>query len=356
MRGAGNVLIMGAGAIGSLLGGRLALAGHHVTMVGRPWLQEAVARDGLTIAADGERSTTRDIQVLTSTAEAFQTGQRYAYALLTPKAYSVTDAVGELQAATEEVPPVVTFQNGVGSEEMAAEMAGAERIIAATITIPVEMVEDAHISTISKGGIGLARWVPASPDPAPLATGLQEAGFRVELYDEPRAMKWTKLLLNMIGNATSAILGWPPQRIMADPRLYDVELDALVEAHRVMRALDIAIVGLPGYPTHLQFPLLEHLPRWLTRPVMRRMVARGRGGKMPSLYLGLEAGREESEVEVLNGAVVTAGEATAIATPVNDTLTRLVLDLARGERDRKTFYHNPEALLSVVNESRHAVA
>ena len=349
-----TLLIVGAGAIGSLLGARLAIAGHRVTLVGRPWFREAVAKHGLTLVLDDGPHTTHDLSVFSSVHAAAAAGQSYDVALFATKAYALPAALDELQQAMPAPPPVATFQNGVGSEEAAMDRLGAARVIAARITTPVEVLGEARIRAFSKGGIGVAPWNSQGADPAPLAQALAGAGFHVRQYGDARALVWSKLLLNLIGNATSAILAWPPQRLLADPRLYNLEVDAIEEARRVMRALDIPMVGLPGYPAHLQFPLLEALPRWLTRPLMVRLASSGRGGKMPSLFLGLEAGQRESEVEVLNGAVVRAGETLGIATPVNRALTQVVMGLARGERERDTFRHQPEALLAEVARLAHS--
>ena len=347
-----KILIIGAGAIGSLIGGRLKMAGHQITLVGREALRTALEREGVTIITDGQPHRTRELTVVTSTRAAFAHRQQYDWLFLTPKAFDVATAAHELRAATTLIPPVITLQNGIGSEETAATILGADNIIAGTLTIPVEVLSPARISTINKGGIGLARWSTSSPDPSPLATILRNAGVRTNLYDDPHAMKWSKLLLNMIGNATSAILAWPPQHTFANPHLYHIELNALTEARRVMQTKGINTIALPSYPAHLQFAALEYLPRWLTRPIMRRLVAKGRGGKMPSLYLGVEAGRKRSEVEVLNGAVVAAGKEVGVPTPVNRVLTRLVIELASGEREWAFYRHNAEALLQEIRHSK----
>lgn len=351
-----RVLIVGAGAIGALFGARLAMAGHHITLVGREPLREAVERDGLTLVTDGKAETVRNLSVVTRTAAAFEGAQPYNWIFLTPKAYALPQAVAELQAALHTLPHqhlrVVTIQNGVSSEEAAARVLGDAAIVAATLTIPVEGEGAARFVTRNKGGIGVARWMEGSPDPAPLAETLRAAGLRVVLYPDARAMKWSKLLLNMIGNATSAILGWPPDQTMADPRLYAVELDALAEARRVMRAQGIETVNLPAYPARVQFQALEQLPRWFTQPLMQKVVVSGRGGKMPSLFLSLEGGYRDSEIDVLNGAVVAAGEAAGVPTPTNRTLTRLVRELACGERERAPFRHNPDALLSEIQAEK----
>lgn len=346
-----RVLVVGAGAIGSLVGGRLALAGHSVTLVGRSWLREAIATAGLTIVTDGTPQTVRSLRVVTSVAEAcsgdYQDG-RYDFILLTMKAHAVAGGVAEIAGALPQPPSLITMQNGIGSEAVVAACFGEERVIAGTITTPVDVVGPARIATVSKGGVGLAPLAGPRPDPTAAAEAFTAAGFVVARYADAAAMKWSKLLLNMIGNATSAILAWPPGRIFADPRLYAVELEALAEARRVMAAQGIATVRLPGYPVPLIMTLLERLPRALTRPLMRRQVAGGRGGKMPSLYLDLEAGRERLEIDVLNGAVVKAGEHVGVATPVNRALTEIVQALASGQMDGGRFRGNPEALLAAV--------
>lgn len=352
-----KLLIVGAGAIGSLIGGRLALAGENVTLVGRPWLREAIAAHGLTIVTSGEARTVGTLRVATSVEEAWQVGASsasgppYDLVILTMKAYAVAAAIAELGAVAATPPPILTFQNGVGSEEIVAERFGPESVIAGTITTPVEVAGPARITTVNKGGIGLAPLVPLSAHSPPLeelAARFTAAGFVVARYADAPAMKWSKLLLNVMGNATSAILGMPPEAVFGHPGLYAVELDALAEARRVMARQGVATVSLPGYPVPLLMTLLERLPRGISRPLMRRQIASGRGGKMPSLFLDLQAGRRELEIDVLNGAVVAAGERVGVPTPVNRALTEIVGGLAADCVDPARFRNNPEALLAAV--------
>lgn len=347
-----KILVIGAGAIGCLIGGQLRFMGHQVTLLGRRRLQETIKSQQLRIVTTGFSNIKCFPKVVTSMASAFAEGRSYDWVFLTPKAFDVPQAMAELSAVTSVIPPVITLQNGIGSEEAVAAILGAERVIAGTITTPVEVLGIAHLETVKKGGIGLAPWQSASPDATPVAQILRQAGFRVKLYDDPQAMKWSKLLLNMIGNATSAILAWPPQQTIAHPRLYDLELDAVTEACQVMQAMGIVKMNLPGYPVRFQYPALVRLPRQLTRPIMQYMVSNARAGKMPSLYLALEAGRKRSEVEVLNGAIVAAGEALGIATPINRLLMQLVTKLAKGELERAAFHHNPDALLAEAERAR----
>ena len=78
-------------------------------------------------------------------------------------------------------------------------------------------------------------------------------------------------------------------------------------------------------------------------------MGKGRGEKMPSFHIDLYAGRKQSEVDYLNGAVVRFGAQVGVPTPVNRLLNETLLALASGEMPRETFALQPEKLLERVN-------
>lgn len=164
-------------------------------------------------------------------------------------------------------------------------------------------------------------------------------------------MKWSKLLINLFTNATSAILDLSPADVIQDPRLFQLERAALREALRVMEALGLRPVALPGYPV----PFLSTAvaaPTWLVRPVLRRYIQRGRGTSRPSLWQDLERGRSQSEVEVLNGAVAREGSRLGVPTPINAVLASVLQGLASGRLDRGGFRRHPDALLATITGAR----
>ena len=71
---------------------------------------------------------------------------------------------------------------------------------------------------------------------------------------------------------------------------------------------------------------------------------------MPSFHIDLYAGRKQSEVEFLNGAIVRAGERMGIETPVNRVLTETLVAMAKGSVDKKNFVGQPEKLLALIPE------
>ena len=166
-----------------------------------------------------------------------------------------------------------------------------------------------------------------------------------------RAMKWSKLLSNLFGNATCAILGWEPARVLADPRLFAVERDQMREALAVMRAARIPVIALPGGDVRL-LALGFRIPAWLGRPILRQVVAGARGGKLPSLALHINAGGGPTEAPWLNGGVARAAAAAGVPAPVNTTLEALVEATATDPAARAAFAGNPDALLARINHAR----
>ncbi len=329
-----KLLIIGTGAIGCLMGGKLALAGEEVTLVGRPRFAEAVAAHGLRLQSEAGEQIAPLHQAVGSLAAAFTPSARHDLAILTVKSYDTQTTVHELIAAAGDstrLPPILSLQNGVGNEETIAELCGAHQVFAGTLTTPVSVLASAHIRIDRPSfTMGLAAWSPQSSQALLQSTHatLVRAGFKARGYPHPRGMKWTKLLMNMMGNATSAILDAPPAQLFADARVVDLEIAAWREALAVMAAAGIPPVNLGSYPFAWLAPLIRVAPRALLRGVLRRQVAGARGDKLPSLHIDLHQDKPHSEIAWLNGAVVTLGAQVNVPTPVNacltDTLRRLI--------------------------------
>ena len=203
-----------------------------------------------------------------------------------------------------------------------------------------------------KGGLGLAR-LEADQPVEKLATALNEANLTTPVYDDWRAMKWSKLLLNIINNASSAILDEIPANIIANTDLFNLEIAALREGLVVMKAMQVDAVKLPGYAVDWLAWLIDSnwLPLALKRSILRPAMVSGRGSKMPSLHIDLEAGRASTEIMVLNGAIVAAGQKLGIATPVNLALTQVFSNLAHKEIAWSAYRHQADKLLKAIAAS-----
>ena len=195
-------LFLGAGAIGTYVGGSLAAAGEDVTFIERPETAAAIAAHGLTVRTKEATRVVRDVTVHGTAAEALAAGP-YDIGVFALKSFDTRTALDELVATGHEVPTILSLQNGVDNEPTIAATLGAGKVIAGTVATAVskpgvgEVVEEKH------RGIGVALGHPLSVE---LVAALNRAELSGRAFADANSMKWSKLLTNLTGNATSAIL------------------------------------------------------------------------------------------------------------------------------------------------------
>jgi len=328
-----RVLIIGAGPVGLWIGANLIRAGHTVGFVGRPRVIEALRMAGLTVEtpAGNWRVATPDVYDSISAASTFGSSDLIC---ITTKAYDLAAALDEI-AAAQTIPTgsdtmLAAFQNGVGAEAMVAARFGPARTIAATTTTPVSLSGPGRLRVDrAGGGIAWAAFDASAPGPRICIAALVASGCGAVVADG-RALKWSKLLLNLAGNASGAILDLPPAQLFADSRVFRFEMAMLREAVRVMDASGIRAVSLPGAPAASLAWALRWLPDIALRMVLRRRLSAARGDKRPSLYYELANRTGRSEVAWLNGAVAQAGARLGIPTPVNQRLTTVFSAIIAG--------------------------
>lgn len=351
-----NVLIIGSGAIGCLLGGKLGRAGMPVTLVGRPAFVEAVRGRGLLMTDETGSHTVRAMRAAANPLEAFARAETaFDLVVFTVKSYDTAAAVEELAAALQATgapaPALLSVQNGVGNEDALAAAVPSVTVLAGSITTPVSVEQPGAIRVDKpRYGLGLGVWRPAAGEAAnhlytETCARFGQAGFAVKQYADAAAMKWTKLLMNMMGNATCAILDEPPQTAFADKRIVNLEIDAWREALAVMAAAGIPALNMDKYPLAALAPLVRYVPKALIRPVLRSQIGGARGGKLPSLHIDLHSNKGRSEVGWLNGAVVRKGREVNVATPVNQTLTNVMGTLVEHPAEIAGWRGNHERLL-----------
>lgn len=335
-------LIFGSGAVGSYLGVTLALSGQPVSFLSRPHSLDRIRQHGFTMTGSGPTTTLAQPAVYSDATQAF-TNEKPEVIFLTVKAYDVAAAASTLAPLLHPSQTVVSFLNGINNEATLAQTLGESQVLPATLTTAVQAPQPGTIRVERVRGIGLAG---GHPRLAAIQEKLQLAGLSVRSYTDAGRMKWSKLLTNIVSNASSAILDWTAGQIYRDRHTARLEIEALREAVRVMHAIGLTPVNLPG----VQVSILGRaifLPAFLTRSFLGRIVGSGRGAKKPSLHYDI--GRERSEISWLNGAVVRYGLETGVPTPVNQMLTQTMLDLVHKRRPHQAFINNPQALLDLVS-------
>ncbi len=341
-RRAMRFLCFGVGAIGSYIGGSLALSGEQVVFLERPEVAEQVRQRGLRLALpDGEHHIEQP-DVVGSIDAALERGP-FDLAILAVKSFDTRPLLQGLLPYATFLPPVLSLQNGVENEAAIASALGEGQAIAGSVTSAVGRSAAGNVTLEKLRGVGIAAGHPLS---VALVAAMNDAGLNAHLYPNALAMKWSKMLTNLLANASSAILDMPPAQIFAHRGLYRMELRMLNEALSVMGALSIPVVNLPGTPVRPLVLVATVLPPALSKPLLSRALGGGRGGKMPSFHIDLHNRRGQSEVDYLNGAVVRFGARAGVSATVNRFLNATLLSLARGELPIDTYAGKPEKLLT----------
>jgi 2-dehydropantoate 2-reductase len=303
-----RVVVIGAGALGSAIGGTLALAGQHVALVTRNVAHvEAISRQGLRLD-DGEVMRVAPVVAATS----YDGLGRADLAIVLVKSFDTAAAIAAALPVIDDTTVVLTLQNGVGCEEIISEAIGAERVVAGRTFVGGRLVEPGVVQYGIAGRRTTIGELDGSRTPRieSLAEALTSAGMEVEIADDIRAMMWEKLLVNVATGAWSALTGLPYGELSVHTDIEPMAIATVAEAITVARALGIAVTTTdPSVPWRRAW---EGLPY----------------GFKASMLQSVEKG-SRTEVDVIHGAVCRAGREAGVATPINDTLWAAVRGVER---------------------------
>jgi 2-dehydropantoate 2-reductase len=339
-----NWLIFGAGAIGTYIGGSLLLHGQKVVFIEHPEIASPLYQQGLKIAIRGQDYRILHPEIFASLPTALSFSS-YDVAIFALKSYDTQSALDAIRSFIPYLPPVLCLQNGVENESVLQAALGESKVIAGTVTSAVLRRGPGDVLLERLRGIGVARNHPLSTQ---IVQALSDAHLNAHLVTSSWGMKWSKMLTNLLTNASSAILDMSPSEILSHPGLYRLEIGQLREVLTVMHALNIPIVNLPGTPVWLFSWAVSHLPPSLSQPFISRIAGKGRGQKMPSFHIDLHSGRGKSEVDYLNGAVVRFGQQVNIPTPVNHWLNQTLQNLVLGVLPLDAFSRQPDKLIESI--------
>ncbi len=355
LNGKMKVLSFGAGAIGTYIGGSLALAGHQIVFVEKPNVVEELRQRGLRLdltldkrrqTKDATRVDPASFVIVSTLEEALRYGP-FDVALFALKSFDTQVALEEIKPYADKMPPILCLSNGISNEVAIAEALGKDKVIYGTVTSAIGRRGAGDIVLERLRGVGVAKGHALSEK---LNNALHSAYLNSQLFEDANSMKWSKMLTNLLANPTSAILDMRAGEVFANKDLYKLEIEMLQECLAVMNAQGFKVVDLPGTPVRA-LAFATKLPLWLSKTLLGRAAGAGRGGKMPSFHIDLHSGRGKSEVEYLHGAVVRAGEKFNVPTPVNKVLTETLVALTNKEIPLEEFAHKPKKLLAKVQNN-----
>ena len=306
-----RVVVLGAGAMGSLFGGLVAEGGLDVTLVD-PWQEhiDNVRKNGLKIVGfGGDRhislgATTDPSEIESADLVFVQCKANFNAAA----ARSVRHLFGAQASAV-----AISFQNGLGNEEELAEYFGIDNVLGgltaqgANVESPGVVRNHAELPSYigeMSGGI--------SDRTQGIAKILRDAGLPTEASENIRLDIWRKLLANIAISAASGITGLNIGQIFNEHYADDVSYAALDEAIAVAKAVGIDLNADEA------------------REILGKIAGpNGTPQNKSSLRVDIENERP-SEIDYINGAVVRLAREHDIAVPVNETLVTLVHGIQNG--------------------------
>lgn len=294
-----RVVIVGAGAVGGVVGGRLAEAGTDVALVARG-AHGAAMRDGGLTVVDPEREFTVRVPVFERIA-AVGLGADDVVCLAV-KSQDTVAVLDELVAAGVEV-PVACFQNGVENERAALRRLPV--VLGVCVMLPAAHLTPGRVEAYAwpiPGLFDVGRY-PEGSDPSAdaLVEALNSAGFDARAVAEVMRWKYTKLLMNL-GNSVEAMC----------PRDRDAATLAARARDEGRACLDVAGIAYASAD--------EERERRGDRLRVGVIDGRSRGGG--SSWQSLARGTGAIESDYLNGEVVLLGRLHRVPTPVNELLAR----------------------------------
>jgi 2-dehydropantoate 2-reductase len=324
-----NIAIIGAGAMGSLLGWYLCESAEVWLL--DPWQAhiDAINTSGLQRERDGV-ATARHPHATTDPAEigpcdvvlvlvkAHQTAWAAQQALnlgrtknqeLRTEQSAIT---GSRFSAPGSSPLVVTLQNGLGNREILAATLGEAGVTQGVTALGATLLGAGHVRHAGQGATVFGPMPDGST--ARLAELFTVCGLPAEVSDDLDALVWGKLIVNAGINALTALLRVPNGALAEIPEARILAEQAAREAVMVAQAR--------GARLHELDPIAHMLS-----------IAQATGANRSSMLQDVLRG-SPTEIATINGAVVREGRRLGVPTPVNDLLTALVqaLDATRDLR------------------------
>jgi len=303
-----RLVVLGAGAIGSLLGGMLSEAGSDVILVGRLPHVKAIQSKGLHIDGVSGRRTIR----VTAREKLSAVGDQVDIVLCTVKAYDTRQAAIDAKPLIGKECLFLCIQNGLNVENEAVEILGANNVARGVTNNGALFVKPGYIkhTGLSDTIIGCPseRWRNRLEK---LTNALNAAGLPAKITNDIQEVVWSKVLINVGINAIGAITHLRNGELLRDASLKALMRSAVQEGLKVAQKLGI----------HFFEDVVDKTFK----------VAEATALNKNSMLQDVEKGKR-TEIEFINGAIGRTGEKLGIATPINNTLTALV----KGLESRRT--------------------
>ena len=298
-----NIIIYGAGALGSFIGGMLSTK-NTVTMVGRNAHVNEVMKNGLRIS-ENTKKVVHPAAVTTIAAVADLA--RIDLVILTVKAFDTPTASANIVQYCDA--PILSLQNGLNNESLIANIAGDNRVVGGVTTHGIKYIEPGHICHTGSGITTIGELDGSLSKRVKRYAGMfNQCGIPTEVSQMITRELWRKAMVNAAINPLSAILKCKNGYLLENEAAYHIMTGVCQEVAAVASAIDVEI----GSDMMTQVVKVAYLTRENQSSMLQSILQ-----------------HKPTEINQINGIIMNIGNQQGIATPVNSTLINIVKALER---------------------------
>jgi 2-dehydropantoate 2-reductase len=307
-----KILVMGAGAIGSLFGGLLAENGNDVILVGRQSHMRRVRESGLKIEGLLNKQIFKNLKAEVNLTNFLK--EEFDLILLTVKAYDTKQASTQIKKLVEKKTMVVCLQNGLGVEDEASEVLGKTRVLRAVTFCGAYLDKPGTVRCTGFGEtfIGEPYYQNLREETIKIAKTFEEAGFPTKISANIHETVWTKTLVNVGINPYGALTRKRNGELIENREIKELMVSTVREGVDVAEKVG---VNFKEDPVDLMLKTAE-------------ATAKNLNSMLQDLLRG-----KKTEIDYLNGAIVKLGEKFGVPTPLNRLLTVLIKTLEKDFRE-----------------------
>jgi len=308
-----KIAIIGAGAMGSLYGGKLSLTGNEVVLydINKAHVDK-VNLDGLSI----EESATGEIIKAYPLASSNPEDVKDSDLMIIFVKSTVTELVAKQFVKLAKPSTIaLTLQNGLGNEDIIKENFGEERTAAGVTSQGATFLEPGKIRHAGNGPTHICMSDKNNNKLKNIVNTFADSGFEIHIEDNIEDLVWSKLIINVGINAVTAITGLENGKLLDFPDMKSLMKDLVEEAVNVAKSKNIHL----SYPDPVQIVFDVSEKTALNRSSMLQDFDRG----------------SITEIDFINEAIVREGEKLGLPTPYNSLISKLVKSMELVNRERK---------------------
>lgn len=314
-----KIAVIGAGAIGSVVGAYLTKAGQDVILIGRTTQVEAINKHGLTIKGLGKDEV---IPVKAATCLAYECD----LVIFTVKTQDIEEAYQQNNTYLDRG-LVLTSQNGVQADTLLSTHFERDRMLSSIVMFGATYETPGAVTYNFKGDWIVGR--PYSPIDAKTheVIGVLKSAFEVVLTDDIMGMKWLKLFINF-NNCIPALTGKSMQETFANLDMCRLSVLLLREGVDVVHKANISLVSLPHFPVDRILGLTA-MPVDQAAGILQQTLTTLSEEPLYGSILQSIQRKKSTEIDFINGEVTCMATQMRFEAPLNKLMVSKVHDVER---------------------------